>query len=100
MIVELHKGEFPTTLEEVINLPGIGRSTAGAILSISQNKHHAILDGNVKRVLARYYTVEGHNGQAKFEKTLWPVAETLTPNRCRIIYPSYDGLRCHLLHPK
>lgn len=73
------QGEFPQSIEEVIALPGIGRSTAGAILSLSRNKHHAILDGNVKRVLARCYTVEGHNAQAKFEKTLWPIAEILTP---------------------
>jgi len=74
-----YKGTFPQTIEEVIALPGIGRSTAGAILSISLNKHHAILDGNVKRVLARCYKVDGHNGQAKYEKALWPIAETLTP---------------------
>jgi A/G-specific adenine glycosylase len=74
-----YKGIFPQSIEEVIALPGIGRSTAGAILSISLNKHHAILDGNVKRVLARCYKVDGHNGQAKYEKALWPIAETLTP---------------------
>jgi A/G-specific adenine glycosylase len=74
-----YKGTFPQDIEEVIALPGIGRSTAGAILSISLNKHHAILDGNVKRVLARCYKVDGHNGQAKYEKALWPIAETLTP---------------------
>lgn len=78
-IINQHQGIFPQTLEETIALPGIGKSTAGAIQSISRNQHHAILDGNVKRVLARYYTVEGHNAQAKFEKTLWPVAEILTP---------------------
>jgi A/G-specific adenine glycosylase len=81
MIVNDFSGEFPQTLEETVSLPGIGRSTAGAILSIALNKHQAILDGNVKRVLARYYTVEGHNGQAIFEKTLWPVAEKLTPEK-------------------
>jgi A/G-specific adenine glycosylase len=85
-IVAEHNGIFPETLEAVINLPGIGRSTAGAILSIALNKHHAILDGNVKRVLARYYTVEGHNGQAKFEQTLWPIAETLTPKEDVALY--------------
>lgn len=79
MVVEEYAGEFPQTLEQVVALPGIGKSTAGAILAISQNKHHAILDGNVKRVLARYYLVEGHNAQAKFEKALWPITETLTP---------------------
>jgi A/G-specific adenine glycosylase len=74
-----YKSIFPQSIEEVIALPGIGRSTAGAILSISLNKHHAILDGNVKRVLARCYKVDGHNGQARYEKALWPIAETLTP---------------------
>lgn len=74
-----YKGEFPQTIDEVIALPGIGRSTAGAILSLALNQHHPILDGNVKRVLARCYTVEGHNGQAKYEKALWPIAEVLTP---------------------
>ncbi|WP_440875777.1 A/G-specific adenine glycosylase [Thalassotalea sp. PLHSN55] len=78
-IVELHQGKFPQTLNETIDLPGIGRSTAGAILSLSLNKHHAILDGNVKRVLARCYTIEGHNAQAKFEQQLWPIADALTP---------------------
>lgn len=73
------QGKFPETIEQVIELPGIGRSTAGAILSLSLNKHYPILDGNVKRVLARCYTVEGHNGQAKYEKQLWPITEALTP---------------------
>ncbi len=81
IMVADHQGKFPETLEEVVALPGIGRSTAGAILSLALHKHHAILDGNVKRVLARFYTVEGHNGQSKFEKTLWPIAETLTPKK-------------------
>ena len=78
IIIQTHQGVFPDDISQVIALPGIGRSTAGAILSLSLNKHHAILDGNVKRVLARYYLVEGHNAQAKFEKALWPIAETLT----------------------
>jgi len=79
-IVSDYQGKFPENIEQVIALPGIGRSTAGAILSLSLNKHHAILDGNVKRVLARCYLVEGHNAQAKFEKALWPIAEKLTPS--------------------
>ncbi len=81
IIVDEYQGKFPQQLSQVIALPGIGRSTAGAILSLSLDQHHAILDGNVKRVLARCYTLEGHNGQAAFEKTLWPVAETLTPKQ-------------------
>ena len=74
-----YHGDFPEEIEQVIALPGIGRSTAGAILSLSLNQHHPILDGNVKRVLARNYLVEGYNGLAKFEKTLWQLSETLTP---------------------
>ncbi|GAA6170649.1 A/G-specific adenine glycosylase [Colwellia sp. KU-HH00111] len=74
-----YQGEFPNDIEQVIALPGIGRSTAAAILSLSLKQHHAILDGNVKRVLARCYLVTGHNAQAKFEKALWPIAEKLTP---------------------
>ncbi len=81
IMADTYKSEFPTTLDEVVALPGIGRSTAGAILSLALNKHHPILDGNVKRVLARCYTVEGYNGQAKYEKALWPITEVLTPKK-------------------
>ncbi len=76
-----YKGEFPTHIDEVIDLPGIGRSTAGAILSLSLNQHHPILDGNVKRVLARHYMVSGYPGLASFEKQLWKLSEQLTPNK-------------------
>jgi A/G-specific adenine glycosylase len=76
-----YQGVFPHKIEDVIALAGIGRSTAGAILSLALKKHHPILDGNVKRVLARCYTIEGHNAQAKFEKSLWPIAEKLTPSQ-------------------
>ena len=54
-----HAGRFPETFDEVAALPGIGRSTAGAILAIACGQRHAILDGNVKRVLARYRAVAG-----------------------------------------
>ena len=72
-------GEFPATLEEVIALPGIGRSTAGAILALSRGLRHPILDGNVKRVLARGFAVEGWPDAPHVQKTLWALAETLTP---------------------
>jgi A/G-specific adenine glycosylase len=74
-----YEGNFPEEIEQVIALPGIGRSTAGAILSLSLNQHHPILDGNVKRVLARSYVVEGYNGLSKFDKALWQLSEQLTP---------------------
>lgn len=79
-IVSDHLGDFPQVIEEVIALPGIGRSTAGAILSLALNQHHPILDGNVKRVLARCYLVSGYNGLSAFDKSLWQLTEQLTPS--------------------
>lgn len=75
-----HYGQFPSTMAEVEALSGIGRSTAAAILSLSQNQKQAILDGNVKRVLARYHTVEGHPSKSAVLKTLWKHAEEHLPN--------------------
>lgn len=74
-------GEFPQSVEELEQLPGIGRSTAGAVLSISTGKRAAILDGNVKRVLARFYAVEGWTGSTANQKTLWEHAESNTPQK-------------------
>lgn len=79
IMAENYAGNFPIDIDEVIALPGIGRSTAGAILSLSLKQHHPILDGNVKRVLARSYLVEGYNGLTKFDKALWQLSEQLTP---------------------
>ncbi|MCA6219567.1 A/G-specific adenine glycosylase [Photorhabdus antumapuensis] len=78
-IVERHQGKFPTTFEDVVALPGVGRSTAGAILSLSQGKHFPILDGNVKRVLARCYAVEGWPGKKEVESSLWQISTNVTP---------------------
>jgi A/G-specific adenine glycosylase len=76
-------GEFPTTIEGLCELPGIGRSTAGAIASIAMGQHAAILDGNVKRVLARYRAVDGWPGKTAVHNALWQIAEKYTPtDRC------------------
>jgi A/G-specific adenine glycosylase len=72
-------GEFPRSVEALANLPGIGRSTAGAIASITWNQPAAILDGNVKRVLARFYAVAGWPGQTAVANQLWSLAERNTP---------------------
>lgn len=79
IIRDTFNGEFPQDFEEVAALPGIGRSTAGAILSLSQGQRHAILDGNVKRVLARHAAVEGWPGSAAVTKRLWRIAENRLP---------------------
>lgn len=73
--------EFPADINQVMALPGIGRSTAGAILALSRGEHHPILDGNVKRVLSRFHAVEGWPGKREVEQRLWQLAAEHTPNR-------------------
>jgi A/G-specific adenine glycosylase len=78
-IVKQHGGEFPRTIEQVVDLPGIGRSTAGAILALSRGERHPILDGNVKRVLARQFGIAGDPADRAVEKQMWLLAEACTP---------------------
>lgn len=73
--VELHGGDLPRDFDALHALPGIGRSTAGAILSQAWNDPFAILDGNVKRVLSRYHGIDGFPGLPVIEKQLWAIAE-------------------------
>ncbi len=76
-----HAGHFPERLDEVMALPGIGRSTAGAILALALHQCHPILDGNVKRVLSRLHAVEGWPGTPAVEKQLWLLAAAHTPRQ-------------------
>lgn len=73
------KGVWPDTIDGLVELPGIGRSTAGAILSLSMQQPTAILDGNVKRVLARYFAIDGWPGKQQVLKRLWLCSEEVTP---------------------
>lgn len=79
LIVAEHAGELPTDLVRLQALPGIGRSTAGAILSLALGQRHPILDGNVKRVLARCFAVPGWPGRSEVLRQLWDLAERCTP---------------------
>ena len=81
IIRDQHDGEFPQQFEAVVELPGIGRSTAGAILSLACDQHLPILDGNVKRVLSRFYAVEGWPGKREVEQRLWQLSENNTPKK-------------------
>lgn len=76
---EEFNGIFPSDLDTVMTLPGIGRSTAGAILALSMDIPHPILDGNVKRVLCRYYGIKRWPGERATEKQLWSLAQKHTP---------------------
>ena len=73
-------GIFPEDVDTLATLPGIGRSTAGAILAISRGVRAPILDGNVKRVLARLHRVQGWPGSPATDRQLWALAEQYTPH--------------------
>jgi A/G-specific adenine glycosylase len=75
-----HDGELPRTLEALMALPGIGRSTAGAILAQAWNMPAPILDGNVRRMLCRVFGIDGWPGAPAIEKRLWRLAESLLPD--------------------
>lgn len=78
-----HGGRMPEGFAALVDLPGVGRSTAGAILALACQQHHAILDGNVKRVLARFHAVEGWTGKPAVADVLWEYAARYTP-RARV----------------
>lgn len=79
VVVEQHGGEFPASPEVLATLPGIGRSTAAAIASFAFGARAPILDGNVKRVLARIFGIDGFPGDKRVEAAMWALAETLMP---------------------
>lgn len=76
-----HNGQFPLEFDQVLALPGVGRSTAAAVLSLAAGQAHAILDGNVKRVLSRHFLVAGWPGKPQVLQKLWEIAEQLTPQK-------------------
>ena len=81
LIREQHGGRFPKDKNALMALPGIGRSTAGAILALAYHQRHAILDGNVKRVLARHADIGGWPGTTEVGRTLWQQAEKYLPQQ-------------------
>ncbi|MDH3637487.1 MAG: A/G-specific adenine glycosylase [Gammaproteobacteria bacterium] len=81
IIVNDHDGRFPSDFDAVCRLPGIGPSTAGAILAFAYGERHTILDGNVKRVLTRVYRIDEWPGRRAVEQRLWELAAQHTPNR-------------------
>ena len=79
MVCTHYHSELPRDITLLVQLPGIGRSTAGAILALAHGEHHAMLDGNVKRVLARFHAIEGWPGALLIEKKLWALAAAHLP---------------------
>jgi A/G-specific adenine glycosylase len=79
VVAQEHGGRFPETVDGLAELPGIGRSTAAAIASFAFGARATILDGNVKRVLARVFGVEGFPGEKRVENAMWALAESIVP---------------------
>ena len=79
--VEQHHGRLPDDFDALVALPGIGRSTAGAILALAHDQRHPILDGNVKRVLCRWHGIHGWPGERSVELQLWQQAQAHTPTQ-------------------
>lgn len=104
VIVAEHGGQVPETLEALCALPGIGRSTAGAILALSRDVPLPILDGNVKRVLARHEAVRGWPGEKSVEAALWEVSARYVPARDVAAYTQaimdLGATVCTRAHPK
>ncbi len=78
-VVKKHQGRLPDTYEELIQLPGIGRYTAGALLSIAFDQPAPVLDGNVKRVLSRLFAISANGEASAHEKWLWDTSAELVP---------------------
>lgn len=76
-----HKGRIPRHKDALVALPGIGTSTAGAILSLAHDQAHAVLDANVRRVLARHADIKGWHQESKTQKKLWHIAEQHLPEK-------------------
>ncbi len=83
-LTERHGGEFPERIEAVAALPGIGRSTAGAILALARGERQPILDGNARRVLSRVFGIAGDPSSAPVLATLWAQAEACTPEGAQV----------------
>lgn len=86
IIKEDHAGKMPRTQEQLESLPGIGRSTAGAIRALAMNQYASILDGNVKRVLTRFHGIHGYPGETQITKELWRIAKEHTPEEQTAAY--------------
>jgi len=85
-VISEHGGELPRDVAALAGLPGIGRSTAAAIVALAMGQRASILDGNVKRVLARYFAIEGSPGDSITERELWHRAEQCTPQSDFAVY--------------
>lgn len=92
MVMDEFGGAFPAEREQLERLPGVGRSTAAAISAFAFGRRETILDGNVKRVLARCFGIDGFPGDKAIEKRMWALAEQILPADAADVGPYVQGL--------
>ncbi len=80
-VMRKHHGKLPRTYQEILRFPGIGRYTAGAVLSIAYDQPYPVLDGNVQRVLTRYFLIQNNIKELATQKKLWDLAARLVPQK-------------------
>lgn len=78
-LIEHHQGNFPNELDELLKIPGVGRYTAGALLSFGMDRYGPIVDGNIKRLFSRYFGIHEAINSSAAEKKLWQIAHDYTP---------------------
>ena len=101
IVMEKHGGKFPETFDDVLALPGIGRYTAGAVLSISLDQVHPILEGNTIRLFARLLEMKSDPRSSPNQKVLWEFSQSLLPRkRCGDFNQSLMELGSEVCHPK
>src|SRR5437763_4103813 len=98
-IVDRHGGRFPEKYDDLVALPGIGRYTAGAVLSIAFNQPAPVLDGNVIRVLTRLFGIAENPREKKTGATLWALAETLV-REAATLSPAHEPSRLRVADPR
>ena len=81
IISDDYNGVFPESFDEILMLPGIGRTTASAISTFSGFSNRAILDGNVKRILVRFFNINDTYAKSELDKILWKKSEFVTPSK-------------------
>ena len=101
LVVQQHGGKFPTNFDSVLALPGIGRYTAGAILSISQDQQQPILEGNTIRLFARLMEMKSDPRTTSNQKALWEFSQSILPRkRCGDFNQALMELGSEICHPK
>jgi A/G-specific adenine glycosylase len=101
LLIEMHDGKLPTEYDHLLKLPGIGKYTAGAIMSIAYNREYSIVDANIERVFARLFNIDGPVKEKKAKSYIWQLSDKLIPRgKARMFNQSIMELGALVCIPK